>query len=211
MTIKVIVLDLGGVIVELDFSKFFKEVIEISPLNKPNSYLLLEFWRQSDVYHQGKISNEEFYNLACEILNVCIQGQEEFFKSFNSVIDHLNEDIVSLVKTLRDMERYKLIALSNINESHWNYIENQKNWRFINYFDEIILSHEVQMTKPDPKIFEYTIEKAGCKPEEILYIDDGLNNVLAAKKLSINAIKFSGYDTLVEELKKFNILKQDFK
>ena len=66
MTIKAIIFDLGGVIVELDFSIFFQKVIEISPLHKPHSSLLLEFWRQSDVYHQGKITNKAFYHQACE-------------------------------------------------------------------------------------------------------------------------------------------------
>jgi putative hydrolase of the HAD superfamily len=205
MTIKAIVFDLGGVIIELDFSKFFKEVIEVSPINKPNAFLLLEFWRQSDVYHQGKISNEEFYHLACEILQTCAQSQEEFFKSFNSVLDHLNEDIIRLIKRLRDMEKYKLILLSNINSSHWNFLL-EKNWKFINYFDDSVLSHQVHLTKPDPKIFSLTLYKADCKPEEMLYIDDGLNNVLAARELLINSIRFAGYDSLIEEFKKYKIL-----
>ncbi len=205
MTIKAIVFDLGGVIIELDFSKFFKEVIEISPLNKPDTFILLEFWRQSDIYHQGKISNEEFYHQACEILQTCAVSQENFFDAFNSVIDHLNEDIIRLIKRLRDMEKYKLILLSNINASHWEYMQ-KKNWRFINYFDELVLSHRIQMTKPNPEIFSYTLYVAECKPDEMLFIDDGLNNVLAAKELLINAIKFAGYDSLIEELKNFNIL-----
>ncbi len=91
MTIKTIVFDLGGVIVELDFSQFFKNVIEISPLNKPDSFLLLEFWRQSDVYHQGKIANEEFYHQACELLEISSLNQEDFFNSFNSFNSRANQ------------------------------------------------------------------------------------------------------------------------
>ena len=205
MTIKAIVFDLGGVIVELDFSKFFKEVIEISPLHKPDTFLLLEFWRQSDIYHQGKITDEEFYHQACEILQTCVVNQENFFEAFNSVIDRLNEDIVRFIKRLRDMGKFKLMLLSNINKSHWTYLK-EKNWKFIDYFDELILSHEIHLTKPDPKIFSYTLYKAGCKPEEMLYIDDGMNNILAAKELSINAIKFLGYENLLEEFEKYNIV-----
>ena len=205
MPIKAIVFDLGGVIVELDFSKFFKEVIEISPLHKPDTVLLLEFWRQSDIYHQGKITEDKFYHQACEILQTCALNQESFFEAFNSVIDHLNEDIIKLIKRLRDMDKYTLILLSNINASHWKYLKKKK-WRFINYFDELVLSHKIHMTKPDPKIFSYTLYLARCKPEEMLFIDDGMNNVVAAKELSINAIKFAGYDNLIEELTNLKII-----
>ncbi|MFX1391828.1 MAG: HAD family hydrolase [Promethearchaeota archaeon] len=205
MTIKAIIFDLGGVIVEFDFSKFFKEIIKISPLNKPDTLLLLEFWRQSDIYHQGKISNKQFYHQACEILQTCAINQEKFFEAFNSVIDHINEDIVELIKKIKDIGKYKLILLSNINESHWKFLKG-KNWGFIKYFDELILSHKIHMIKPDPKIFSYTLHLADCKPEEILYIDDGFNNVLLAREFSINAFKFTTYNDLVTLLNDNKIL-----
>ncbi|MHA1764537.1 MAG: HAD-IA family hydrolase, partial [Promethearchaeota archaeon] len=72
-------------------------------------------------------------------------------------------------------------------------------------FDELILSFQVHLMKPDPKIFELAIQKAGCKPEEIIYIDDGLNNVRAASNFKINAITFTSPEELLEKLKKFNI------
>lgn len=205
MTIKAIVFDLGGVVIELDFSKFFKDVIEISSLQKPNSYLMLEFWRQSDIYHQGKMTNEEFYYHTCELIQECDLKQNDFFNSFNSVIDHINQDILELIRKIRYMNKYKLLALSNVNSSHWDYILNHK-WGFIEFFDEIILSHEIKITKPDPKVFEYTIEKAGCKPVEIVFIDDGLNNVRAASKLGIYAIHYMNLEDLIEEFKKLKII-----
>ncbi len=204
MPFKAFIFDLGGVLVELEFERFFNDVIKLSPLKKPGSFLLLEFWRQSDTYHQGLISNEDFYHQACELLELCALNQEEFFLSFNSVIAHVNEDIVSLLKKLRDTNRYKLICLSNVNESHWEFLKS-KQWKFIEYFDELILSFKVHLTKPDPRIFQFAIEKAGCRPEEIIYIDDGLNNVREASKLNINSITYTTTEELMEILKKFNI------
>ena len=62
------------------------------------------------------------------------------------------------------------------------------------------------MTKPDKKIFELTIEKAGCKPEEIVFIDDGINNIRAARELGIIGIKFLNKEDLVKELENLQIL-----
>jgi putative hydrolase of the HAD superfamily len=204
MRIKCIILDLGDVLIELDFSRFFKDVITPSPLNKPQTPIMLEFFRQSDTYHQGKISDEEFYKQACEILEVCSLDQKQFYSSFNSILNDINLDMVELIKKIKSSNDLMVICMSNINSSHWKYLKKQK-WDIWELFDEFILSHEIHMTKPDPKVFQLALEKAGCKPEEALFIDDGMNNVRSAQELGINAIRFVGLDNLIDELQKYNI------
>ncbi|MFX0056949.1 MAG: HAD family hydrolase [Candidatus Hodarchaeota archaeon] len=204
MKIKCVIFDLGDVIIDLDFSRFFNEVITPSPLNKPKTPIMLEFFRQSDTYHQGKITDEEFYQQACEILQICMLGQKEFFNAFNSIISDLNLEMVEIVRKIRQLNKLKMMCISNINSSHWNYLKKQR-WDIWELFDEFILSHEIQMTKPDPNIFKYAIKKAGCKAREILFIDDGMNNVRAAKELGINAIRYIDLQNLIDELKVFKI------
>ncbi|MHA1192697.1 MAG: HAD family hydrolase [Promethearchaeota archaeon] len=204
MTIKCIIFDLGDVLIGLDFSQFFNEVITPSPLNKPKTPIILEFFRQSDTYHQGKITDKEFYNQACELLRVCDLNQKQFYVAFNSIISEINMKMVELVKNIRRNNKLKMICLSNINSSHWKYIKKKK-WDLWNLFDEFILSHEIHLTKPDSKIFEIAIQKAGCKPEEIVFIDDGLNNIRAALELGIKGVRFVDIDELTKSLKELNI------
>ncbi|MHA2394357.1 MAG: HAD family hydrolase [Promethearchaeota archaeon] len=205
MTIKAIIFDLGGVIVDLDFTNFYNNIITQSPLDKPQTPIILEFFRQSDTYHQGLINDDEFYNLACELLQVCELGKKEFFSAFDSIISGFNSEVVDLLKKLKKNKNIKILCLSNVNSSHWEYLLN-KGWDFLKYFDEYILSHEVHLTKPDEKIFKYAIKKAGCKPEEIVFIDDGLNNIRSAQQLGLKGIKFTNKEDLIEELKKLEIL-----
>ncbi|MEJ2250240.1 MAG: hypothetical protein P8Y70_08475, partial [Candidatus Lokiarchaeota archaeon] len=122
--IKAIIFDLGDVIIDLDFSKFYKEIISPSPLDKPESALMMEFFRNSDLYHQGKMSEEEFYHLACELLQVdsCIIDQKAFYKAFNSIISKENKEVIELLKEISNKGDFKLILLSNVNESHWKYL-----------------------------------------------------------------------------------------
>ena len=202
MKIKCVIFDLGDVIVDLDFSRFFNEVITPSPLNKPPSSIYLEFFRQSDIYHQGKITDEEFFKLTSELLEIGNDlTQSHFFEAFNSIISDLNDDVVDIVKQIKEYNPVKIMCLSNINASHWKYLKKQ-NWDIWQIIDEFILSHEIQMTKPDPDIFRYAIKKARCKPKEIVFIDDGLNNIRAALELGFNCIRFTNSDNLVTELKK---------
>ncbi|MFX1460492.1 MAG: HAD-IA family hydrolase, partial [Promethearchaeota archaeon] len=81
----------------------------------------------------------------------------------------------------------------------------KQNWDIWNLFDDFILSHEIQMTKPDPAIFQLAIAKAKCKSKEILFIDDGLNNVKAAEEAGIKALRFSNIEKLKKDLQIYSI------
>lgn len=205
MTIKAIIFDLGGVLIELDFSNFYNNIISQSPLESPQTQIMLEFFRESDLYHQGKMSDKDFYELACDLLQVCELNQSAFYEAFNSIVAHPIPETIELLKEIKETNKYKLLALSNVNSSHWKYILN-KNWEFLEYFDDLVLSYEVHMTKPNPQLYGIAIYKAGVKPEEIIFIDDGFNNVRSAKELGIIGIHYKNVDQLKKELEEFNIL-----
>jgi HAD superfamily hydrolase (TIGR01509 family) len=58
-------------------------------------------------------------------------------------------------------------------------------------FDEIVISCEVRMIKPDPAIFHYTLNKLGIHPHEAIFIDDRPVNVESAQALGMQAILYS--------------------
>ena len=51
-------------------------------------------------------------------------------------------------------------------------------------FAFVIFSQDVQVEKPDPKIFQITAERAGCDLKEMLHVGDSLeNDVMGAKNV----------------------------
>ena len=206
--IKVLVFDLGGVVVELDFKPFIDKVLSKSPYynDQKKIFFLMEFWKEVEIFDKGLISEEEFYRLACNKLSVRKISKIEFYEAFNSVMSRANEEVIDVIKKLRALHRFKIIALSNVNKTHIDHAIQKKNFLvFLKLFDEMIFSYEVHMIKPEPEIFQYTIKKAGCRPEEIAFIDDNLTNINAARKLGIVGIHFANLKNLIEELKKVGI------
>ena len=74
------------------------------------------------------------------------------------------------------------------------------------YFDVIITSEQVGVKKPNPRIFEFALEKANALAKESMMIGDDLKvDVLGAKKAGMTAIYFNPKKTKHQEKIKFEI------
>jgi glucose-1-phosphatase len=98
---------------------------------------------------------------------------------------------------------YEVALLSN---DLGNFEENNKVWKFEELFGKNIFhSSKMGLRKPDPKAFEYVLEKMDIKPSETLFVDDKERNTKVAESLGIKSIIFKDPETLRVELK--NLLK----
>lgn len=67
-------------------------------------------------------------------------------------------------------------------------------------FDDVILSGDVKMAKPDPEIFKLALSRLGAQPAETIFIDDSQNHIIGARQLGITSIQFSSNAQLKAEL-----------
>lgn len=67
-------------------------------------------------------------------------------------------------------------------------------------FEPCLLSYELGISKPDPKIYQILIDTLDMPAKEIVFIDDKLENVEAAKAMGIDDIHFQSKEQLLEEL-----------
>ncbi len=58
-------------------------------------------------------------------------------------------------------------------------------------FAAVVDSSEVGVRKPDPRVFEVTAERLGCRPEELLFFDDTPDNVAGAAAAGMTAALFT--------------------
>jgi|SRR5271166_1345377 len=76
----------------------------------------------------------------------------------------------------------------------------QKRFDFLQWFRGILLSGEVRLVKPDPRIFELFFETFAVAPAQAIYVDDLPRNVEAAATLGMHGILFSDPAALRREL-----------
>lgn len=68
------------------------------------------------------------------------------------------------------------------------------------FVDEVVLSGDVGMAKPDPRIYALTAARLGLDPGECIFVDDLVSNVHAAAEAGMVGVHHSDPSTAVEEI-----------
>ena len=73
--------------------------------------------------------------------------------------------------------------------------------RFLALFDDIVVSGEERLAKPDPEIFAVLARRVGRPLERCVYVDDSPGNVEAGARAGLDAIAFTDADQLRADLR----------
>ncbi len=93
--------------------------------------------------------------------------------------------------------RYKIGFLCNANVG---VVEQRLSPELLSLFDDRIISAEVGLMKPDPRIYELASKRLGLKPEQLIFCDDKLMYTEAAAKLGMKPITYIDFDSFKREL-----------
>jgi 2-haloacid dehalogenase len=107
------------------------------------------------------------------------------------------EGTVEILARLKE-KGYSLYGLSNWSAETFPIVRHE--FEFLNLFDGIILSGEVKLIKPEPEIFELCLQRIGKPADQCLFIDDSEANIIAAKKLGFDTVRFISPEHLKDEL-----------
>lgn len=78
--------------------------------------------------------------------------------------------------------------------------------RLAEVFEALVVSGEEGMIKPDPRIFHLLCDRAGVVPGDCIFIDDGLHNVEGARAVGMDGIHFTTPDALEAALTDRSVL-----
>ena len=185
MSIKAIIFDFFGVISsEVSPFWFAERFSKEEALILKNKYMT-----PAD---KGEVTEEELYDILSKLSGDTPEEIERDFEK-KTVI---NDELVAYIEELR--KSYKVILLSNALGSWLRKIFARHNLERL--FDEIIISSEVDMIKPNAEIFKLALEKLNVNAKEAVFIDDNISNVIGAKNVEMHALQYKNVQELKKEL-----------
>ena len=198
MTIKAVIFDMGGVLVRtedraprtalgLAFGKTYSEFDE-AVFGVPTS-------RQASC---GEITTQD--HMRALMRSFGLPETDEAIKEFRDeffagdVVDH---EMVKEIDAMRP--QYVTAILSNAWDDLRGFLEDT--WQIAYAFDEIFISAEMGVVKPDLTIYKMVLEALDLPAEETVFIDDFLHNIEAARTVGMHGIHFQSKEQAMGELR----------
>ena len=194
MNIKAIIWDLEGVLILTDDNNMPLTVAK--KLNAPYEKVREIFFSDAnDRVDLGEITQDQFNEYLLDTLQIS-REKKYLLEAFLNEEFYIDKDLLIEITGLR--REYKMGLLSNFSDDLRPKIDNE--WALGSVFDEIIISSEVGLVKPDPAIFNLMLDRLGVKADESVFIDDRIKNIDGAKEMGFHTIFFTDKDQALEEL-----------
>jgi 2-haloacid dehalogenase len=120
--------------------------------------------------------------------------------------DSITGQIDGSVTLLQDLKSagYSVNLLSNISREKYEVL--LRKYSFFNKFDECLISADVRLLKPDPRIYALMLAQINQAAEECIFIDDSAVNVAGADRMGLTAIQFQSPQQLTTELQHHGVI-----
>jgi epoxide hydrolase-like predicted phosphatase len=200
MTIRAVIFDIGGVLIEeMDLDMGGKWDARIGLTRGELTQRFVDSGAP-ELALRGELSRQE----AWKRIGTSMGLTQEQVRAYESELwsqCYLYSEVAQFLKSLRP--RYKTATLSN----DWQGAREENNQRFgladAIQVDVMVYSAEEGMVKPDPRIYQLTCERLGVSPQEALFLDNSNTAVQAARRLGMHAIRFENRAQAIADVKHY--------
>jgi epoxide hydrolase-like predicted phosphatase len=194
MTVRAVIWDLGGVIVRTEnreprtafgarFGMSYEEIDRFvfggETAKKASVGLIREEEHWRDVARRLGVSEDQAQALS-----------DQFFGG-----DVIDRSLLGFISSLRP--RFKTGVISNAWSGLRAYMIREK---FIDPFDQVIISAEAGIAKPDPRIYALALDKLAVAAHETIFVDDFIENINACNALGMIGIHFRSAEQALMEI-----------
>ena len=196
MKYQAVILDLGGVVIDIDFHRVFNHWAEAGQVPVSRFY---DRWALDAAYEQHETGDLDFAGYMRHL------GQhfevemplQEWERGWNEIFVGLYGEVLPLLHEVS--ARRPLFAFTNTNATH------EATWRErypeLGVFQHIFVSSTIGQRKPDVPAYEYVAAQVGAAPEQILFLDDNTANIEGARAAGLDARQAYGEAEVVSVLR----------
>jgi putative hydrolase of the HAD superfamily len=199
-SIKNLIFDLGGVILDLSVDSTLQSFADVSGIEPPRIKQLFASSPGFDIYEKGEYTDSEFRDFVRKLYKIDV-SDDVLDTCWNAMLINIPLEKLQLLERLK--ETHNVFLLSNTSNIHVNYINNivikrvtQKS--LDDFFHRSFYSYRMKMRKPDAEIFQHILDEANLIPHETLFLDDNQANVESASKLGIKTVHVVNTNTILE-------------
>lgn len=199
------VFDLGNVVIKLAYERVLAAICAQAETTRDELVRLLDSPGGYRDLERGLISFKEFH----AFLESRVRYRASLSAFRNVWADFFEGPVPGIEEVLeRARAQYRVAFLSNSNEVHAEVIPS-KYAPLFHRDDRFVFSHRYRCAKPDPEIFRRTLEILGTSASQVIYTDDLLENIAAARQLGMTAFQFESAGKLLRTLESEGLLTQE--
>ena len=189
---KAVIFDLGDVLFT-----WSPNTTTTIPVKMMRNILSSAIWLE---YECGRIDQDACYLQTAQQFSV---PATEVAEAFSQARDSLqpNNAMLAFIHELKKASEgaMKIYAMSNISKEDFAVLSTKRvDW---SVFDRVFTSGHAGMRKPDLSFYYYVLKEIELAPEEAVFVDDKMENVLAARSLGINGIVFEDNFAVIRALR----------
>lgn len=189
-----IIFDLGNVILPFDPLKPCKVLAEKCGKSDEEVCDLIYRSNLEREFEEGKIDGCQFTHGVSNVLG--IELSEVRFRNLWADMFTENVEVSALARKLAS--HHELMILSNTNVWHWEFARSK--FPIVSEINNAVVSYEVGVLKPHPKIYRAALAKADPSLP-VIFIDDMPANAEAAREHGITGVQFALAQQVEAELR----------
>lgn len=201
MTIRNIIFDLGGVLLNIDFKKTAAAFTGLGVKDFDNYFTQFHANPLFKSLEVGGLPDHRFYDELRATASITA-GNNAIDRAWNAMLLDFPSERVTRLQELG--QQYRLFLFSNTNAIHHAAFHGAFQDRFgfplDTLFEKAYYSHLIGHRKPDAEAFHYVIRDSAVEPAETIFIDDTLPNIEAAKAIGLQAALVAPGKTVIEVL-----------
>ena len=203
MNVKAVVFDIGNVLIEWHPERYFDRTI--GPAKRRALFAAVDLHAMNDRIDLGEGFRDVIYAVAA----ANPEWRTEIRDWHDNWIQLATPPIAHSVRLLRALKSNEVAVFSLTNFGVESFAYAQSQYDFLKEFDRDYVSGQMQVIKPDPKIYTMLEQDCGVAPENLLFTDDRADNIAVAANRGWQTHLFEGPQGWADRLVEANLLSVD--
>lgn len=193
--IKAVIFDFGGVLIDWNPYYLYRKVL-------PNDNEIAGFLQETGILDWNYTFDQGYpFSLGIAELSRRFPQRAELIRMFDERwLETLGTTFDATIELVKAVKAHGIPVYGLTNWSSEKFEQVRPQFEFMDLFEDIVVSGNVKIAKPDTRIYTLLLERNGLSAANCLYIDDSKENIRAARQVGLHAVIYQSSAQIRQEL-----------